>query len=339
MSKDATPFAVVRRGYDISEVDNHLRSLRRESQQGNEDLDTHVASLEAQLVDARKREEALLMTLVAATKTKEEALVAAQGELNEAADKARVSAESIVSEAQFEAFRLLTQAKEDAEATLEAAQAQAAGSSAGSHSSAALSEEEANRIRVEARAEAEALLEEMRIEALDTIREIREESEQIISARDANIASLRTEIVAMRERTTPAAMVNDQPQAKAGGALQELLANATEDAGTPDPILQPSAVPIASSEEEQSRQMADAASPRATGMTVDDTDALPLSDRPARGSFYSRRSARLPRIGTDAANGALAAVSAMRSKGRDTSLEDDEGVPLNPEEDMAMQTA
>jgi cell division septum initiation protein DivIVA len=50
-----------------------------------------------------------------------------------------------------------------------------------------------------------------------------------------------------------------------------------------------------------------------------------------RGSFYSRRSAKLPRIGEEAGKGALAAVSAMRERMTDAGDEEDE--------DLAMQTA
>lgn len=57
----------------------------------------------------------------------------------------------------------------------------------------------------------------------------------------------------------------------------------------------------------------------------------------ARGSFYSRRSAKLPRIGVEAGRGALAAVSAMRS--HSAHLDDDEADDGKEAGDFAAQSA
>lgn len=56
-----------------------------------------------------------------------------------------------------------------------------------------------------------------------------------------------------------------------------------------------------------------------------------------RGSFYSRRSAKLPRIGVEAGRGALAAVSAMRSHG--AHLDDDDADEDKEAGDFAAQSA
>lgn len=308
-------FSVVRKGYDIAEVDNHLRSLRRASHHGSDELQIRIDQLEAELAEARKREEAVQLTLVAATQTKEQMLQAAHVELDQAASQARSSADDMVSEAQFEAFRLVTQAKEDAEATIQAAQAEAARIAtqkpdAASPAAEAVAASEVN-------AEALSKLEQARDEAIATIREIREEAEEVIAERDRKITMLQAQLDEASEQTLST----------------EVPTDAIAEAAIAPPIQIPDAL-----EEEPTEPTVRGDEPAGVPrVTVEDTDVQPLSDRPARGSFYTRRSARLPRIGSDAANGALAAVSAMRSKSRDQ--EDAEGVPSDTTEDMAMQTA
>jgi cell division septum initiation protein DivIVA len=327
MGSDTT-FSVVRKGYDIAEVDSHLRSLRREGHLGNEELQTQVEQLEAELDEARKREEAVQITLVAATQTKQEMLVDAQNELNQAADDARTSADSIVSEAQFEAFRLVTQAKEDAEATIRAAQAEAVGIAAGPRPAEDSAAQDALAIRESVEAQERARMEEMKAEAFATIREIREEAEEVIAARDVQISALQAQIDAATEHTSSPPEPHYAARVEALMTTPAAAATATHD------------VPHAHQEEEPLPDtVRDDEPARVPDVALEDTDVTPLSDRPARGSFYSRRSARLPHIGSDAANGALAAVSAMRSKYREAAEEGAEEAPSDPTEDMAIQTA
>jgi len=59
----------------------------------------------------------------------------------------------------------------------------------------------------------------------------------------------------------------------------------------------------------------------------------------ARGSFYSRRSAKLPRIGVEAGRGALAAVSAMRSHSAHLDDDDDDDHDGKEAGDFAAQSA
>lgn len=311
MGSDLT-FSVVRKGYDIAEVDNHLRSLRRASHHGSDELQIRIDQLESELAEAQRREEAIQLTLVAATQTKAQMLQAAHVELDQAANQARSSADDIVSEAQFEAFRLVTQAKEDAEATIRAAQEEAAriATQPAAPAAAAATPQPVDE-------EALVRMEQARDEAIATIRAIREEAEEVIAERDRKITMLQAQLTEASEQTV-------STEAPAEFMVEAVIAPPTQ---IPDAL-----------EEEQTEATArgheTAGVPR---VAVEDTDVQPLSDRPARGSFYSRRSARLPRIGSDAANGALAAVSAMRSKARDQ--EDAEGVSGDPTEDMAMQTA
>lgn len=324
MGSHAT-FSVVRKGYDKAEVDNHLRSLRLAGRQVNDELQARVERLEAELADARKREEAVQITLVAATKTREEMLEVAQIELTQEAHQARTSAEDIVSDAQFEAFRLVTQAKKDAEATINAAQEEAAVMVAHPEPIPAPEAQDTAAVREAVEAQARARIEEIRIEALSTIREIRKEAEEVISSRDARITELRAKIDG-----ATAATANEVP------TTAPIETASIEPPATTSP---PADSAVDDEEEDRTREkVREAGRPMANEDMLDDSDAMPLSDRPVRGSFYSRRSARLPRIGTEAANGALAAVSAMRTKSRGELEERAEGVPGDAEEDMAMQS-
>ena len=99
----------IRNGVERSESDRRRAVTRRE------ELTGRIEQLEADLAEARKREEAVNLTLVTATRTKEELMGDAQEAVAEAEEAAKKQAEKIISDAQYEAFRLVTQANTDAE--------------------------------------------------------------------------------------------------------------------------------------------------------------------------------------------------------------------------------
>ena len=92
--KDETtsPFTIVKRGYDSAEVDQQIATLHATYETDTEELVRSVAALELDLEAAREREEAVHLTLVAATRTKEEILESATKIEAEARSKASFAA-------------------------------------------------------------------------------------------------------------------------------------------------------------------------------------------------------------------------------------------------------
>ena len=111
-------FPFVRRGYDPDTVDVFLTELRTKWMLRLDQTTSDMAILQKELEEARRREEAIHLTFVAATRTKEEMLEAAGRELDEARAVAKEDADRIVSEAQYEAFRIVTEARQEAEAAI-----------------------------------------------------------------------------------------------------------------------------------------------------------------------------------------------------------------------------
>lgn len=360
-------FPVVRRGYDMNEVDRFLVNFETIWDAKLQEATARISRLEAELEEAKRREEAVHLTLVTATRTKEELMEAAQRDLSDATDDARGQAEKILSEAKFEAFRLVTEANKDAEQIIEQAQSEAsrtADDAAAVEAATADAEEirtaaqaEADRIRAEASADAEARVASAQSEALRMITEIKDESERMVAERELELERMRVEFESNHAETIErvarlqslAGELERRLQSVASGALGELTSISTdltsptitppqEAAPTPQQTAPPEAPPLDESPELTTTDLTpepEAASeqqaPQQTEITTED---------PGRGSFYSRRSAKLPRIGADAASGALAAVSAMRAAQR----RDDHDIEIvmtegDPEKDVAMQHA
>ncbi len=89
------------------------------------DAATRISQLEADLDTAKGKEEAVHHTLLAATKTNDELIEAAQKRLEVATAEAQEEADRMLSEAQYEAFRMITEATENSEAAVAAAKEEA----------------------------------------------------------------------------------------------------------------------------------------------------------------------------------------------------------------------
>ncbi|MFQ5555233.1 MAG: DivIVA domain-containing protein [Acidimicrobiia bacterium] len=334
----AADFAMVRRGYDPEAVDAYLNRLREAVSEQLDQTARDAVAVEEELEEARRREEAIHLTFVAATKTKEEMVDAAERQLDEARAVAKEEADRILSEAQYEAFRVVTEAREEAEAALAEAR------------------HEAETLTAMAADEGVSLSSARAIE-LDRLRE--------------EFATARTERAAKLSRLRAATSdLEDRLRALAGGALEEVavmrkavraesdalddltgsvrsMSQVTGDELDPDRRSAPAAEPVAVAPKQAERPTVARRQPFVEGAERPDAGFESTISSPAasaedtngetttvpRGSFYSRRSARLPRIGADAAN-ALAAVSAMREN-MNVDPEHDE----SEDEDLAMQTA
>lgn len=275
----AERFAVARRGYDAEQVDKYLDGLEAQVKSQLDASAARIKQLEGELADARRNEEAVTLTMVAATKAKEQMLESAQRQLDDATSSAQKKADKLLSEAQYEAYRLVSEAKETSEAAL-----------------------------AEARAEAESTLTSARRESVAILNQIKEEGSKLREAHESDLEAMKRrfeeENAELTERITMlrtvAGDLEKRLQAVARGALEDLS----------DIVGQGPAVPARQARAASATPPADA--PRqATAETVEPS---PEGEREPRGSFYSRRSAKLPHIGENAGKDALAAVSAMRAR-------------------------
>lgn len=289
----ATDFPLVRRGYDPETVDRFISDLRHSLLLELEQAKADIGVMRKELDEARRREEAIHLTLVAATQTKDQMLEAADRAVAEARALAKETGDRIVSEAQYEAFRIVTEAREEAEQAL-----------------------------ADARREVELVRSEGATFAAANTVEVRQRKAEL----ETEESELRSRLERMGAVT---AELEQRLRLLVHGALDELgsvdrairaESNALADiAGAVAPERTSAGAPHL----ERDRPDADAAREETSPSQHAEDDEVPA----VRGSYYSRRSARLPRIG-DGANDALAAMSAMRvGRGEMT------------EEDMAMKTA
>lgn len=304
------------------------------------ETERRIAALEAQLAAARPpktpaptEEPSVPLTLVASPEPEEGAAEASRAEATKEAEQivaeAREQATAILSEARREAFRLVTEARQDAENT--AAEAQ-------SNAGAILKN-------------AESVLSTARRDAISLIDEVKEESEQLIAERNQALAQMRadyeTENADLLARISELRAIASDLESRLSAVIHPREAQAVaepEPAAADEPAPPPPPKPNTKP-----------ASPAASDPTEDDTASIEISlgaptanpeteeiapQASPRGSFYSRRSAKLPRIGPDAGRNAIAAINAMRAHAKDADAEDTEEEP-SPEdkEGLAARTA
>jgi DivIVA domain-containing protein len=307
-SENAFGFSSSKRGYEVSEVDAYIDRLRREHAEQLEFLEGKVNSLESELSVAREKEEAVHLTLLAATKTKDELLGAAQRQLDEATSSAKEEADKILADARYEAFKTLTDTTEEAEQALREANAQA------------------QSLVTEARAEAETTLTEARREAISIITDIKKEGERLIAEREEQLADMdrlhkeeHGELINKVETYRRVATdLEARLKAIARGAVEEIAA-----AGSL----------ITAEIEGELIKLS-----RQTHRAVDSSDAAdPGEEVPReRGSYYRRKSASLPRLGEESTSSVSAAIRALRSRPEEAATQESDDVP-DPDDDVAIE--
>ena len=167
-------FPVLRKGgVDPSAVEAHLTELRRFFEPKIAAAEARSKNIEIELDEARKREEAVHLTFVAATKTKEELLTNAQREADGMVTSSKEQADGLLTEAKKEAFRLVSEARESAE-----------GASTAAH-------EEVQRIKAEAEEAAEATRNAARREAIEMIDTVESDTAALMVAQEATIKDMR----------------------------------------------------------------------------------------------------------------------------------------------------
>jgi cell division septum initiation protein DivIVA len=102
-----TDFPLVEQGYDPNQVDEYLANQMLQLRGQADTAAARVRELEAELAAAKEREDAIQLTMVAATKARDELLA-----------KAREDADEIFANARREAFMTMTEARKDSETTV-----------------------------------------------------------------------------------------------------------------------------------------------------------------------------------------------------------------------------
>lgn len=99
-----TDFPLVEKGYDPSEVDQYLATQMLQLREQVDSAAIRISELEDELEAARGREDAIQLTMVAATKARDELI-----------ERAKADADEIISESRREAFLVVTEARKDAD--------------------------------------------------------------------------------------------------------------------------------------------------------------------------------------------------------------------------------
>jgi len=290
------------------------------------ETERRIAALEEQLAAARPtkttpsaEESPVPLTLVASPEPEDSAAEAPRAEATKEADQiiadAREQATVILGEARREAFRFVTEARQDAENTAAEAQANAGRILAG----------------------AEEVLATARRDAISLIDEVKAESEQLVAERNKAFEQMRadyeTENADLLARVSELRSIATDLESRL-----EAVSHPREEHSPADPV----AEPVAESVVEPSPPLppepdSESPSPAASDPTEDDAASIEINlEAPTanpeteeiapqaspRGSFYSRRSAKLPRIGPDAGRNAIAAITAMRAHAKEAGSHD-----------------
>lgn len=110
-------FEMVRRGFDPQEVGAFLERVADRlafAERAAEDAQSRLSSTSTELDDARATEEALQLTMVAATQAKDEMLARANAHAEEVRTAAQREAEAIVAEARRQASTMVDDSRRDA---------------------------------------------------------------------------------------------------------------------------------------------------------------------------------------------------------------------------------
>lgn len=190
-------------------------------------------------------------------------------------------AKDILAKARYDAFRLMTDARKEAEEILEDARSEAAG------------------IVRDAEMQAESIVDAAHVQAAEVARAAPEPDPGSDTAEA--VASLEQEHEELTQRVSSLRELADQLEERFAALAETANASQPSIEGTPRPVLDYSpSVPH--------EDPADA--PEEPSPPV--REAGPVADGVERGSFYSRRSAKLPRIGDAGGKSALDMMRAIR---------------------------
>lgn len=308
-------FPIAKRGYDPYAVEAFLELSASENDRMLNEAVARIAQLEVELEEVRKQEEAVHLTILAATKAKEDMLAAAQYQIDELADRARREGDRLVTDARMQAFKLVTGAREEAETIVGEARVEAAAiARVDGVSAAEVTGPSDNELALQGRIEAmQAVIEAMEIE---------------LATRPTTSDPRPATVVAPSE---PAAPASEPLESEADHATSSEDEREASPILRPEPIDEPITVVVAGTSPIELAGEPESDAYDEPVITIDpDTDevAAPVSGASAtvegtivdertpeaiRRSFYSRRSANLPSLGAEAGRGAMAAVAGLRT--------------------------
>lgn len=332
-------FPIAKRGYDPKAVEAYLDMAAADSDRMLNEAAVRIAALELEMEEANKQEEAVHLTILAATKTKEHMIEAAKHQAAKLAAGGRKEGDRIVTDARMQAFQLVTGARKEAQTIVGEARAEASAI---------------------ARVDGEtATIDDGPSERELALHERVEEMQQVIAEMESELASRPA--TSDEKYAAPVDVVIDE----AVEAIQEDSTPTVEPPAAPsvpEPVLETppppvdehddgddnieivvSDVPVEESTIEISaddteitlREHDEALEPAFSGPVPDGGTGDDSDDRAAavRRSFYSRRSAGLPHMGSEAGRGAMAAVAGLRTNFVAAEADDD----TDPEQTPAFE--
>jgi cell division septum initiation protein DivIVA len=308
-------FPVVKRGYDPEAVESHLTALINENDQTLDEAAAQIASLQTDLEESQKHEEAVHLTILAATKTKEDMLEVAQRQADEARAAGRKQGDGIITDARMQAFQVVTEARKEADDVVAEARAEVGALMRNVEASTTVADhpsesEVALQARIEemqnvvAAMESELLARPVVSNATDVDQHRDHDDEQTI----AETTVIPVEFGSMDEDEREDKGKDDSPSEIVDTVLEDDIEIVVTDKTPLDPSDDTTSISVDELDDGDGVDRSpDAAAPTDDGRITDDRDADAV-----RRSFYSRRSAKLPRIGVEAGRGAMAAAAGLR---------------------------
>ena len=119
-------FPIAKRGYDPNAVEAYLDLAASDSDRMLNEAAARIAALELEIEEVKRQEEAVHLTILAATKTKEDMIEAAKHQAAELFGNGQKDGDRIVTDARMQAFQLVTGARKEAETIVGEARSEAA---------------------------------------------------------------------------------------------------------------------------------------------------------------------------------------------------------------------
>lgn len=309
-------FPIAKRGYDPRAVEGFLDVAAADNDRMLNEAAARIAALESELEEAKRQEEAVHLTILAATKTKDDILEAARHQASEIAATGRKEGDRIVTDARMQAFQLVTGAREEAGTIVREARVEAAAVSRVDEETPIPADQGPS----ERESELQQRIEEMQhvVAAMEL-----ELSRRPVPSESDGSDSIESAAPGVSEN-------NSKEAAKVEEAPPET--EPTEEVAPSAPT--PEHIEIVVTDAE-SAEHADDTSNDNTEIAVDDVavsvdstedlsgatsssteDGSITDERTAeavRRSFYSRRSAKLPRIGAEGGRNTMAAIAGLRT--------------------------
>ena len=328
-------FPIAKRGYDPNAVEAYLDLAASDSDRMLNEAAARIAALELEIDEVKRQEEAVHLTILAATKTKEDMIEAAKHQAAELFGNGQKDGDRIVTDARMQAFQLVTGARKEAETIVGEARSEAA----------AIARTEGKESEVDSGPSDREVSLQQRVE----------EMQQVIAAMELELAGRPAPVDQDRTESTIAAAegavhkipVTDVETEIASSIAEPAVEMPTSDADphddddhieivVSDPAMEQPTIEIAADNTEITLSEDVEAPEPANSQAKPDVGTGDASDDRAaavRRSFYSRRSAGLPRLGSEAGRGAMAAVAGLRTNFVAT----DSGDDTDPEQAPAFE--